>query len=285
MQQLFLLLPQREALCQHIPSLAEHPVVEAALALPAWAKLLDAPLVSKSVLIAISRGQIKEGEIALLCEFVCLQEDGLQLATSISLEDSQRLLDAWASRLEVSYRAVADASGHHLVILPAAPFTAETRLVPADDLTPDLSDSYPRGPGSEVLHHWLNLSMEVCAESQTPDVTTLWFSDIGHFPRLDRNQFKRTNTAGRFFTQHEWQRGLAKWLGWQATDYQDLAQLTKTLNASEAADNLAVQIPPPSSGYDNDLWCQTVAAFLTDTLEQFAGEAHIGWYKNQDYSW
>lgn len=286
MQQLFLLLPERERLCEQIPSLAASTV--ATDAPHAWAKLLGCPALSKSVLVALAREQMAPGEVALLCEFVQLQEQGLQIVDSLLLEQSQTLLDAWSKRLDVPSRIMAHPSGHHLVILPSGPFTPETRLFSVDTLSADLSDSYPRGPGSELLHTWMNLSMEVFAEHSQHAVTNLWFSSIGQLPAWDRSTWAYAEQTGEFLVLSEWQRGLANWLGWQGTEYQanDLEQISDFLLTQERTTQVfAAQLPPPTETEEPTVWAQTVEALLTQAKQRFPAGLSIGWYENDTYCW
>lgn len=117
-----------------------------------------------------------------------------------------------------------------------APFTWDTRCTPPHDLTDrSVIDDYPRGPGCELLHHWMEASAPLLAshpinqkrmaQGHLP-ATHIWLWGCGKAPALPSfsDRFQKT---GAMITAVDLLRGLARLMGWNvievpgATGYTD----------------------------------------------------------------
>jgi len=130
-----------------------------------------------------------------------------------------------------------------------APFSPDTQTVPPHDLTDkSVLDSYPRGPGSDLLSRLMAESVGVFAEhpvnvarrlrGQLP-ATNVWLWGLGSTPRLPRFA-ERYGKQGAMITAVDLLRGLAVLLGWRrievpgATGYTDTDYAAKGRYAVEA---------------------------------------------------
>jgi len=130
-----------------------------------------------------------------------------------------------------------------------APFSPDTQTVPPHDLTDkSVLDSYPRGPGSDLLSHLMAESVGVFAahpvnaarlqRGQLP-ATNIWLWGQGGTPRLARFA-DRYGKQGAMITAVDLMRGLAVLLGWRrievpgATGYTDTDYAAKGRYAVQA---------------------------------------------------
>lgn len=169
-------------------------------------------------------------------------EDGAELIRSLQ----ERLgSDRLSFHPGVSYR--------NLLVYRGAgespPFSADTRTIPPHDLTDkSVLDSYPRGPGSNLLNHLMTESIAIFANHPVNQrrrqagklpATNIWLWGQGSAPRLQPFA-ARYGIRGAMITAVDLLRGLAKFLGWKridvpgATGYTDTDYAAKGRHAVQA---------------------------------------------------
>jgi 2,3-bisphosphoglycerate-independent phosphoglycerate mutase len=128
-------------------------------------------------------------------------------------------------------------------------FSRDTQTVPPHDLTDQsVQDSYPRGPGSDLLNQLMADSVAVFAAhpvnarrraSGKPPATNIWLWGLGGTPRLPSFS-DRFGIQGAMITAVDLLRGLAVLLGWRrievpgATGYVDTDYAAKGRYAIDA---------------------------------------------------
>ena len=133
-----------------------------------------------------------------------------------------------------------------------APFSQDTLAVPPHDLTDkSVLDSYPRGPGSDLLNHLMAESVAIFAEHPVNvrrraegklPATNVWLWGQGRAPRLP-SFAERYGIRGAMITAVDLLRGLAVLLGWRrievpgATGYTDTDYAAKGRYAVAALDD------------------------------------------------
>ncbi len=144
-----------------------------------------------------------------------------------------------------------------------APFTRDTRTRAPHDLT-DLAvtDDFPRGPGSQILHELMSRSMSIFADhpvnqsriaaGKSP-ATNVWLWGLGGAPQLP--SFKeRCGVQGVMITAVDLLRGIGALVGWPrievagATGYLDTDYAAKgraAITALEQYDLVCVHIEAP----------------------------------------
>ena len=193
---------------------------------------------------------------AVRCNLVTVEDQIMRDFTAghISNEDAAELLRTLQEQLGsdrltfypgVSYRNLLVYRGAGL----PAPFSRDTQTTPPHDLTDkSVLDSYPRGPGSDVLNRLMADSVGIFADhpanlrrrqSGKLPATNIWLWGQGSAPRLE-SFAARYGIDGAMITAVDLLRGLAKLLGWRridvpgATGYTDTDYAAKGRYAVEA---------------------------------------------------
>lgn len=193
---------------------------------------------------------------AVRCNLVTIEDQSMRDFTAghISTEEAAELMRAMQEQLGsdrvqffpgVSYRNLMVCRGAG----QAVPFSPDTRTVPPHDLTDkSVLDSYPRGPGSDLLHQLMADSVSVFADHPVNvrrrqagklPATNVWLWGQGSTPRL-ASFAERYGKRGAMITAVDLLRGLAVLLGWKridvpgATGYTDTDYAAKGRYAVEA---------------------------------------------------
>jgi 2,3-bisphosphoglycerate-independent phosphoglycerate mutase len=172
-------------------------------------------------------------------------EEGAELVRALQEKLGSEQLQFYAG---VSYRNL-------LVYRSAggdAPFSQDTQAVPPHDLTDkSVLDSYPRGPGSDLLNRLMAESVAIFAEHPVNvrrhaegklPATNVWLWGLGRTPRLAPFA-ERYGKRGAMITAVDLLRGLAVLLGWRrievpgATGYTDTDYAAKGRYAVAALDD------------------------------------------------
>ncbi len=210
---------------------------------------------------------------AIRCNLVTIQNQQMQDFTAghISTEEARELLAAlqealpadaaghWQFVPGVSYRNLLIYRGHDAQAL----FSRETRTTPPHDLTDkSVEDDYPRGPGSDVLYAWMELSERVFSQHPVNRrrrslgkraATHVWLWGLGQAPRLESFE-ARFGVRGAMITAVDLLRGLARLIGWRvievpgATGYLDTDYAAKGRYAVQSlneVDLVCVHIEAP----------------------------------------
>ncbi len=180
-------------------------------------------------------------------------EEGAELIRALQEKLGSQRLEFYAG---VSYR--------NLLVYRSvggeAPFSQDTLAVPPHDLTDkSVLDSYPRGPGSDLLNRLMAESVAIFAEHPVNvrrraegklPATNVWLWGLGRTPRLAPFA-ERYGKRGAMITAVDLLRGLAVLLGWRridvpgATGYTDTDYAAKgryAVAALDAADLVCVHV-------------------------------------------
>jgi len=210
---------------------------------------------------------------AIRCNLVTIENQIMRDFTAghISTQEAAQLLAALQQRVdsfqEGNWQFVAGVSYRNLLIYRSdgsdVPFTRDTRTIPPHDLTDkSVEDAYPRGPGSDLLCRWMELSEQVFAEHPVNQqrrqqgrlpATHVWLWGLGQSPALTSFQ-ERFGVRGAMITAVDLLRGLARLVGWQvidvpgATGYLDTDYAAKgrfAVAALDTSDLVCVHIEAP----------------------------------------
>lgn len=195
---------------------------------------------------------------AIRCNLVNVQDQVMKDFTSghISSDEAKQLMATAASNTEDCLEFVSGVSYRNLMIFRgddrSAPFTAETRSSLPHDLTDQtVADSFPRGPGSDLLSNLMQQSFDWfsdheinknrVANGQTA-ATNIWLWGQGQMPSLP--SFEQTHSVkGAIITAVDLLRGLGRLIGWEtidvpgATGYTDTDYAAKGKYAISALEN------------------------------------------------
>ena len=193
---------------------------------------------------------------AVRCNLVTIQDQVMQSFTAghISSPEAAQLMQAAQEKLGGdSWQFCAGVSYRNLLLYRGAgrpaPFSPDTRTTPPHDLTDkSVLDDYPRGPGSDVLTHFMSASEEIFADHAVnvarraagkPPATNVWLWGLGSTPRL--TPFAQLyGVEGAMITAVDLLRGLASLMGWKrievpgATGYTDTDYAAKGRYAAGA---------------------------------------------------
>jgi 2,3-bisphosphoglycerate-independent phosphoglycerate mutase len=180
---------------------------------------------------------------AVRCNLVTVEDQVMRDFTAghISSDEGAQLIRALNERLGSEHiQFYPGVSYRNLLVYRAgerpAPFSRDTRTTPPHDLTDQpVLDSYPRGPGSDLLNQLMTDSIEVFAEHPVNvarraagklPATNVWLWGLGSTPRLP--PFAEVyGVQGAMITAVDLLRGLAALIGWRrievpgATGYLD----------------------------------------------------------------
>ncbi|MGQ9575321.1 MAG: cofactor-independent phosphoglycerate mutase [Thermoguttaceae bacterium] len=211
----------------------------------------------RAPLEAVAQGiELGPEDWAIRCNLVTIEDQQMRDFTAghISNQEAAELIRSlqqelgsaqWEFRPGVSYR--------NLLIYRSqggpAPFSIDTRTTPPHDLTDkSVLDSYPRGPGSDLLVQLMDQSVAVFAnhpvnvrrrQQGKPPCTNIWLWGLGGKPRLEPFS-ERFGVRGAMITAVDLLRGLAGLLGWErievpgTTGYIDTDYAAKGRYAVEA---------------------------------------------------
>ncbi len=213
----------------------------------------------RAPLEAVAQGiELGPDDWAVRCNLVTIENQVMVDFTAghISNEDGAELIRALQERLGsdrlsfcpgVSYRNLLVYRGAGA----APPFSVDTRTTPPHDLTDkSVRDSYPRGPGSDLLNHLMAESVAIFTNHPTNarrrqagklPATNIWLWGQGSTPRL-KPFAARYGIQGAMITAVDLLRGLAVLLGWRridvpgATGYTDTDYAAKGRYAVQALD-------------------------------------------------
>jgi len=204
---------------------------------------------------------------AVRCNLVTIENQVMRDFTAghISNEEGTELIRTLQERLGsdrlkfypgVSYRNLLVYRGSGA----PAPFSRDTRTTPPHDLTDkSVLDSYPRGPGSDLLNRLMAESVAIFADHPTNarrreagklPATNVWLWGLGSAPRLEPFA-SRYGIQGAMITAVDLLRGLAVLLGWRrievpgATGYTDTDYAAKgryAVQALEETDLVCVHV-------------------------------------------
>jgi 2,3-bisphosphoglycerate-independent phosphoglycerate mutase len=182
-------------------------------------------------------------------------------ADHISTADAKLLLQDLANHIADSrFEFVVGVSYRNLLIYRGNPtykpmFTEDTRTRAPHDLTDlPVGDDYPRGPGSDVLTEFMQLSVPLFAEHAVnrartaaglKPATNVWLWGQGRSPKLPSFQ-ERFGLRGTMITAVDLLRGLAALIGWErievegATGYLDTNYAGKGAAAVRALDEVDI---------------------------------------------
>jgi 2,3-bisphosphoglycerate-independent phosphoglycerate mutase len=171
---------------------------------------------------------------AIRCNLVTIHDQIMQSFTAghISSPEAAELIktaqeklgdDRWQFYPGVSYRNLLVYRGTGR----PAPFSRDTRSTPPHDLTDkSVLDDYPRGPGSDILTHFMSESEALFADHPVnvarraagkPPATNVWLWGLGSTPRLTPFA-KLFGKQGAMITAVDLLRGLAALIGWKRID-------------------------------------------------------------------
>jgi 2,3-bisphosphoglycerate-independent phosphoglycerate mutase len=196
---------------------------------------------------------------ALRANLVTVEDQVMRDFTAghISSEEGAELIHALQENLGSDrLQFYAGVSYRNLLVCRGAgrepPFSPDTLTVPPHDLTDkSVLDSYPRGPGSDLLNRLMAESVAIFAEHPVnvrrraegrPPATNVWLWGQGSTPRLP-SFAERYGKRGAMITAVDLLRGLAVLLGWRridvpgATGYTDTDYAAKGRYAVEALED------------------------------------------------
>lgn len=214
--------------------------------------------------------QLGPHDWAVRCNLVTIEDQVMKDFTAghISTDEARQLLQTAQAELgsdEIEF--VTGVSYRNLLIYRGdkrrAPFAAETRCTPPHDLTDkSVSDDYPRGPGSDLLNHLMEQSLELFAahtvnqlrrQQGKPPATNVWLWGLGGTPALP--SFADTyGLRGKMITAVDLLRGFAALIGWErievpgATGYLDTNYAGKgqaAIASLDQTDVICVHIEAP----------------------------------------
>jgi len=204
---------------------------------------------------------------AVRCNLVTIEDQVMRDFTAghISNEDGAELIRAAQERLGTDrLRFYPGVSYRNLLVYRGAglppPFSPDTQTTPPHDLTDrSVLDSYPRGPGGELLNRLMAESVAIFADHPANarrraagklPATNIWLWGLGSTPRLEPFA-KRYGIQGAMITAVDLLRGLAVLLGWRrievpgATGYTDTDYAAKgryAVQALEESDLVCVHV-------------------------------------------
>jgi 2,3-bisphosphoglycerate-independent phosphoglycerate mutase len=189
--------------------------------------------------------QLAARDWAVRCNLVTVQDQIMCDFTAghISTDEARQLLADLQADLPPGspLEFIAGVSYRNLMIYRGgaepAPFTMETRCTPPHDLTDqDVSDDYPRGPGSDLLNRLMEASIERFddhpvnrarrAAGQRP-ATNIWLWGLGKTPALPSFQ-SEFGLRGQMITAVDLLRGIARLIGWHCIDVPGATGYTDT---------------------------------------------------------
>jgi 2,3-bisphosphoglycerate-independent phosphoglycerate mutase len=200
---------------------------------------------------------------AIRCNLVTILDQVMVdfTADHISTADAKLLLQDLANHIADSrFEFVVGVSYRNLLIYRGNPtykpmFTEDTRTRAPHDLTDlPVGDDYPRGPGSDVLTEFMQLSVPLFAEHAVnrartaaghKPATNVWLWGQGRSPKLPSFQ-ERFGLRGTMITAVDLLRGLAALIGWErievegATGYLDTNYAGKGAAAVRALDEVDI---------------------------------------------
>jgi 2,3-bisphosphoglycerate-independent phosphoglycerate mutase len=171
---------------------------------------------------------------AVRCNLVAIEDQVMRSFTAgqISTVEAGELLVALQETIEEDYlQFVAGVSYRNLLLYRGdehpSPFTSDTRTIPPHDLTDKtVADSFPRGPGSDLLNRLMTQSEEAFADhpvnrdrraaSKLP-ATNVWLWGLGKTPKLAPFH-ELHGKRGAMITAVDLLRGLAALIGWERVD-------------------------------------------------------------------
>ena len=207
---------------------------------------------------------------AIRCNLVTVTDQTMQdfTADHISTEEATQLLATAQEELGgdglefvpgVSYRNLLLWRGAQR----PAPFTMDLRATPPHDLTgKSVLDSFPRGPGSNVLNQLMSATCELFADHSVNKkriaagklpATNVWLWGIGRAPKLQPFT-EAYGPQGAMITAVDLLRGLASLVGWQrievpgATGYTDTDYAAKgryAIDTLKKVDLICVHVEAP----------------------------------------
>jgi 2,3-bisphosphoglycerate-independent phosphoglycerate mutase len=197
---------------------------------------------------------------AIRCNLVTIEDQIMCDFTAghISTDEARQLLANLQADLPADSRLefLAGVSYRNLLIYrggsQASPFSVETRCTAPHDLTDqDVTDDFPRGPGSDLLNSLMERSVHRFqnhpvnrARQQAGDrpATNVWLWGLGRTPALPSFQ-SQFGVRGQMITAVDLLRGIARLIGWEcievpgATGYTDTDYAAKGRYAIEALDS------------------------------------------------
>lgn len=214
--------------------------------------------------------QLGPNDWAVRCNLVTIEDQVMRSFTAgqISTAEATELLAALQETLAEDYlQFVPGVSYRNLLLYRGegrpAPFTPETRTTAPHDLTDQsVADSFPRGPGSDLLTRLMTQSDELFAnhpvnvkrrEAGKLPATNVWLWGLGRTPKLA--PFAQLHgKRGVMITAVDLLRGLAALIGWErvnvptATGYLDTDYAAKgraAVAALPTTDIVCVHIEAP----------------------------------------
>lgn len=209
---------------------------------------------------AVAQGiALGENDWAIRCNLVTIEDQQMRDFTAGHIQSDEAALLLKGVQEELNRDAlefVPGVSYRNLLIWrgasQAAPFTADTRATPPHDLTDrTVADDFPRGPGSDLLCKFMQLSATIFAEhpvnaarvaAGNRPATHIWLWGLGRRPSLQ--PFADVyGQKGGMITAVDLLRGLASLIGWDcievagATGYLDTDYAAKGRAAIEAMEN------------------------------------------------
>jgi 2,3-bisphosphoglycerate-independent phosphoglycerate mutase len=205
---------------------------------------------------------------AVRCNLVTVEDQVMCDFTAghISTDEARQLLADLQSDLpsDSPLEFVAGVSYRNLLVYRAgsrpAPFSVETRCTPPHDLTDqEVTDDFPRGPGSDLLNGLMEQSLHRFenhpinrarkAAGKRP-ATNVWLWGLGKTPALPSFQ-SQFGVQGQMITAVDLLRGIARLIGWEcidvpgATGYTDTDYAAKgryAITALDSTDLICVHI-------------------------------------------
>jgi 2,3-bisphosphoglycerate-independent phosphoglycerate mutase len=244
---------------------------------------------------------------AIRCNLVTIEDQTMRDFTAghISNEEARQLLATaqehlGGERLQfmpgVSYRNLLIYRGAG----EPAPFSMDTRATPPHDLTDkSVLNDYPRGPGSDVLNHWMSDSVPLFADHPVNQArrkrgelpaTNIWLWGQGRAPAL-RPFSEVYGKQGVMITAVDLLRGLAALLGWRrievpgATGYTDTDYAAKgryAIDALSTTDIVCVHVEATDeASHEGD--CQAKIKALEEIDRHIVGPLHAALRAQGDY--
>ncbi len=214
--------------------------------------------------------QLGDQDWAIRCNLVTVEDQTMRdfTADHISTEEATELLATAQETLGgAGLEFVPGVSYRNLLLWRGAerpaPFTMDMRATPPHDLTDkSVLDSFPRGPGSDVLNELMAETVELFADHPVNKkriaagklpATNVWLWGIGKAPRLQPFG-EAYGPQGAMITAVDLLRGLASLVGWQrievpgATGYTDTDYAAKgqyAIDALNEVDLICVHVEAP----------------------------------------
>ncbi len=203
--------------------------------------------------------QLGPDDWAVRCNLVTIENQTMRSFTAgqISTSEAAELLAALQATLTEDYlQFVPGVSYRNLLLYRGtgrpAPFTQDTRTIAPHDLTDkSVADSFPRGPGSDLLTRLMAQSEELFAQHPINEqrraagklpATNVWLWGLGRTPKL-KSFAELHQKRGVMITAVDLLRGLAALIGWErvnvptATGYLDTDYAAKGRAAVAALAN------------------------------------------------